>query len=658
MVLSWALLLSAASATPLPDWVGAAVADRVSAPGATALQSVAEGESDAIVLLHSTTVQFTSPDQAQTRHRVVVWVGTEGNRSLLPTAQSYHADTERVISAQAWTVSADGKNVRSFRRNSFSDSVTQFNDISRNAQRSLGFDARNVEAGGFVACQFEIASLPGTLGSTCDFQSSLYVLKAQFEAEPAPGTVLLWHASSPGLIRPTAGARPGSLRWEVARLAPFAQGLPSGFLANPLTVAVRCVPRGADASVDQAWEEQSRLAAGMIEGACEANATLRAQAARLTEGSTDRWEKIRSLTEFVQRQIVSVPVNLDKDNLASFQPHPATQVLHDRSGDSKDKAVLLIALLQAIGEEAHVLLLHRGNPAAVAADWPSLDFNHAIVGLAVDKAVPPGWPVVVTAHSGAMTLFDPTDPFTPFGFLPRADQGGYALLVAAKTGELVKVPTTISASNGLERTIYAHYRAGEVVAADVEENRSGLAAAQIYAFRFTEGAKKFNQALEARIHRATPLAKNLVWTETWDARAPRYHLGLQFQAGGLVRPLDEDRELISPQLLPVGETFLPWASEREGVVWLPPSAITEETHWPVPDGYRIEELPEAWAEKSALAGGRVSYRIEGKSVIYRTELFRPGGFLDKSHYEEIRIFYQKLHEAQRRPLVFRRLLPA
>jgi len=653
------ILAAASAAAPLPDWVGTALAAKNSAKGVATMTSVVRNGGEAVELLSSTFVQFTSTDQAQTRHRVVIWVAAVGSRSRLPTARSYDANTERVVSARAWTVSADGKRVRSFRQGSFVDTVAQYNDFFWNAERTIRFDASDkVETGGIVACEFEIITAPGALGTTCEFESSDYVLNAQFEAAPAPVTRLLWHASSPRLAIPAAGATAGSLRWDISHLAPYGQGRPNGFLANPLAVAVRCVPAGPSPVFARNWEDQSRLAAGVMDPSRAEDASIRDQAARLTAGKTDRWNKVRAIAEFVQRQIVYLSVTLDKDNLAGFRPHRAAQVLRDRYGDCKDKATLLVTLLQAEGIDARVVLLYNGNPSVVAADWPSLYFNHAIVAVPAGSGSPVGWPVVETSHFGPMVFFDPTDPVTPLGVLTPTDQSGYGLIVDAKAGELVRLPTADPGSSHLQRTIHAHFRANGIVEADVDEDRQGLAASQAYAVRFMQGSRNFTRTLEARVHQATPLAENLKWTEIWDAAAARYRLSLHFQAGDFIRPLDEGTEMISPQFLPVGETLVPWTSKREGVVWLPASAITEETSLPIPDGYRVEEMPDSWAQQGNMATGRVSYRAEGKTVIYRTELSRPGGFLDKSRYDELRTFYLKLHEAQRRPIVFRRIPPS
>src|SRR5262249_5331409 len=65
---------------------------------------------------------------------------------------------------------------------------------------------------------------------------------------------------------------------------------------------------------------------------------------------------------------------------SSHRPTAPSAVLKRRYGDCKDKSLLLIALLRALGIEAHPVLLTIGQPRGLDKALPSPQlFNHAIV---------------------------------------------------------------------------------------------------------------------------------------------------------------------------------------------------------------------------------------------------------------------------------------
>src|SRR5258708_32376204 len=68
--------------------------------------------------------------------------------------------------------------------------------------------------------------------------------------------------------------------------------------------------------------------------------------------------------------------------------------------------------------------------------------------------------VVDVARLGRLLIFDPTDPITPVGGLPREEQGSYALVVASSDGDLVKMPELPLASNRIERSVEGEWNAG------------------------------------------------------------------------------------------------------------------------------------------------------------------------------------------------------
>lgn len=643
-LLAAAVALRATAAEP-PDWLAACLPEDISARNPRIA---------AIVLLDYEQVRYLSADRVirvlRGAEKIVADQARAGARVRFP----YNAGTDRVLTARAWVTSAHSGKTRSFSRDDFVDTVAQYSKYFWDLQRTIGFDGSDkVERGGVLAWEVEIESPSGVFASSHSFLMPKIVTHPVFEVIPMPGGRLEWHATSALLRSPVPGAEPGALRWELARLDPHPTGRPTGFLPNPLEVSVRCAAPDRPPAAAGTWEDQSRLAARIVEPAIEATGEVKAKAEALVAGKTGRWDRIRAVADFVQREIVYLSVSLDADYVAGYRPHPASSVLRNGYGDCKDKAALMVSMLRAVGEDARVVLLYAANPSVVDADWPALAFNHAIVAILEGAPAPARWPVSDGGPLGRIILFDPTDPVTPLGVLSGGDQGGSGLVLDQRQGLLIRLPTDGAARNRLDRSIRAEITPQGSLTAKVEEVRLGLFATETFRRRHEVGAAQFQRSLESLVHGAAPLERDVHWTDNWDPPACRYSLELDFTADRFAQPVGGDTLLIDPRVVPSAPPLERWRTEAEGTVWLPASDVREESRIALPRGCAVLELPDAWIRKEASVSGSLSYRTEGRDIVFLSEVTRRGGFYDSADYARLWAFYEKLHEAQRRPVVLR-----
>ena len=176
----------------------------------------------------------------------------------------------------------------------------------------------------------------------------------------------------------------------------------------------------------------------------------------------------------MQREIRYVGIEI---GIGGLQPHPAADVFKYRYGDCKDKATLLIAMLNAVGVRATWVLVdtHRGfiDPAL-----PSIQGNHAIAAIEMPAGYSdPDLRAVVTARSGKRYLiFDPTDTYTPIGLLGFHLQGSYGILVAGNDSQVIQLPMLAPDADTLDRTASFALNADGALKGTVTETRSGEAA--------------------------------------------------------------------------------------------------------------------------------------------------------------------------------------
>ncbi len=207
-------------------------------------------------------------------------------------------------------------------------------------------------------------------------------------------------------------------------------------------------------------------------------------AARLTKGKATRDAKIAAIVEFLNHEIRYTGVELAQ---ASLFPSTPAETLARKYGDCKDKSLLLIALLRAVGVDADLALLSAGTRLDVAPDLPGMGlFDHAIVRVSGTPAL---W-IDATAESARV------------GQLPDMDRGRWTLIVDDSTSELIRVDETHSADNGIvtEREIrLAAYGPAELVEKSMPRGADEIAARAIYAA--ASDSKKLREGLASYVKR-------------------------------------------------------------------------------------------------------------------------------------------------------------
>lgn len=175
----------------------------------------------------------------------------------------------------------------------------------------------------------------------------------------------------------------------------------------------------------------------------ESTDKVKAVALGLTAGAKNEMEKIEALRLYVQGLFYSAE-HVDYGH--GIKPNPPQTVIERGFGDCKDKAILLVVLLRAVGIEADPVLVLTREAGLVDPDFTSNEFNHMIVR-------------AVTSDKKAVWI-DGTMQGNTLGWLSWSLAETYGLLVTEKssTSKMVKLPSFSAADNGLDRTITMELR--------------------------------------------------------------------------------------------------------------------------------------------------------------------------------------------------------
>jgi len=292
------------------------------------------------------------------------------------------------------------------------------------------------------------------------------------------------------------------------------------------------------------------------------------RAQRLVEGVDSEARRIEILSAYVQDEIHYEAIEFGR---RAYIPKTARETLRDRYGDCKDHAVLLYAMLEAVGIDASLALVNLNQQIVPAL--PNTDqFDHMIV--------------VVQTEAGPLFI-DATDKDLRLGQLPPRSMAGNFALDLGETPELVRIPDYRSDLTGLsvERT--------------VEPGTDGyLKVTEAARFSGYQAAEMRGQLRDIETSEMQASLQRWIGTRYSDAELTSYSVENVFDAGydllveiQYTLPLETDGTFDVPGFLEAYYLEFDRISDRrfpfEHYFPLRVSAITSVE---VPAGMRLEEL--------------------------------------------------------------------
>ncbi|MBU0553541.1 DUF3857 domain-containing protein, partial [Myxococcota bacterium] len=225
------------------------------------------------------------------------------------------------------------------------------------------------------------------------------------------------------------------------------------------------------------WAALDRRYQALLEGRLSPNAALQAKALAWVGDAQGDAARLARLYEEVAHRTRYVGLEF---GVRSFQPAYPAETLSRGYGDCKDKATLLIALARSLNIPAQIVLLRTRGLGQLDDPAPSFAlFDHAIVyapslGRYLDPTV------------------DRNDPWV----LPKADQGGLALIIGAASPPQI-VPIQAPEANQLRWALDLDVGVDGVARGALRLAARGLPATQLR--RRLEGEARPERALEALI---------------------------------------------------------------------------------------------------------------------------------------------------------------
>ncbi|MFW6422342.1 MAG: DUF3857 domain-containing transglutaminase family protein, partial [Candidatus Bipolaricaulota bacterium] len=209
-----------------------------------------------------------------------------------------------------------------------------------------------------------------------------------------------------------------TLSWEREDLPKITEepGMPSiGMISDRVLVS----------SIEN-WNSYARGFWELAEGRTKSDEAINEKVDELTADLESQEKIVQSLYNYVTTKIRYVAIELGRGKM---QPTAAAEVFENKYGDCKDKASLLISMLEEAGIEARYVLILSGlnEKTAFEEPPPGKGLNHVIV--AVER-------------ENGLQFLDPTCDTCPYDYLPDPDRGKRALTIVPGGQQVKKIVNT------------------------------------------------------------------------------------------------------------------------------------------------------------------------------------------------------------------------
>jgi len=465
-LLAWASP-PALAADSAPDWLRAAAQEKLPDYGK---------DTAAVILLDETQTTVRENGEIDTLHRCAI-------RLLRPEARDEYGgeavpfDKDMKISyLKAWTIEPNGHEIAVGEKEAVE--VGYLSDLEYQDVRVKTLQFPEANPGSVVGYEYVQRDRPYVFEDNWWFQDRSPVVTERFELQLPPG----WEFTTSWFNYPEQNPQtPSSNRyvWEIKNL-PGIETEPDmpTWKAVAGWAGVKYFPRdpAMHAKSSGSWQEVGLWYDGLTQSSRALSPAIQQKVAELTAGISDPLEKIRALTDYMQRHIRYFAVEI---GIGGWQPHPATEVLAHQYGDCKDKATLLSAMLREIGIESYYLAVDTRR-GFIHPNYPSIYMDHMILAIRLPDNIPDAglYAVVHDPKLGRLLIFDPTSERVPLGYLPWYLQENYGLLMAPEGGELISLPLLPPATNRLLRTARFELSAAGDLSGEVQELEWGGPAAR------------------------------------------------------------------------------------------------------------------------------------------------------------------------------------
>ena len=385
----------------------------------------------------------------------------------------------------------------------------------------------------------------------------------------------------------------------------------------------------------QSWNEYGEWIASLNRGRNILPEETKAKVRDMTAKIDKREDKVKALYEYMQNKTRYVSIQL---GIGGFQPFEAAVVDRTGYGDCKALSNYMLALLEAVDIKGYyaLILAGEGRPA-LETDFPSSQFNHAIV------AVP----------NGADTIWlECTSQTNPFGYQGTFTGDRKALLIRDDGAAIVRT-TRYPAEVNVQSTsaLVRVQTTGEAVAS-VKRVYSGL--------QYENGNLHFY--ITGEYDDQKKWIQNYIDIPSFDLTSFKMtHVKSKIPSATITAELKMDRFatisgkriFLTPNLMNRNNAIPEKVENRITDIVTNFAFVDFDTvRYELPEGIYPEFLPQDVNITSRFGEYEASYKVDAGSLMYTRKLKMNKGQFPASSYQELIDFYRSVSKADNAKMVF------
>ena len=483
------------------------------------------------------------------------------------------------------------------------------------------------------------------------FQDDLPALTSRFSLQLPTGWTAESFTDNHQKIEPLVNG--SSYIWQLEDLPPVSKEPARPELTSivpRLNVSYFPPPQvGAVGPTFRVWSQVSAWIASVTDPQAIPDDSVTAKAQELTDGKESELERIQAIANFAQRiKYASIQIGLGRGG--GFIPHAAPEILEKAYGDCKDKVNLMRSMLSAVGVESYPVAIYSGDRRYVRPDWPSpKQFNHEIIAVKLsDELDAPA--VSSVGKLGRLLFFDPTDPYTPLGYLPDHEQDSLALVITASGGELLRAPAAPPAVNYQKRDVKIELSWDGSIAGRIREYFKGSAASENRRYHRSVAISDYRKGIERWVSRGAPGA-SVSRIAAGDREHGGFFLEVDFTAARYARTIGRNLLVFRPAVVPRrGFTYLTDKKRKYAVV-LEADACEDVVEVDLPPGFSVEEMLAPVAITTEFGSYQANWRAEDGKLFFRRHFELRNAVIPSKDYAAVKEFFDQMNAADQAPVV-------
>ena len=478
---------SVSSADSVPDWLAAA--------GRVDLSHFGDG-SAAVVVGEWTDFTVDATGKFVMIERRALRVLNRRSAEPYLDAVGYENNDTNVTSIQTWTIAPSGRITQSGKKDLTTvagyTAFDEFTDVRVKMIKTPG-----AEDGSLVGFEVVTQGRIPIRGEKFRMEEVIPIRVNELHVSVPSGS-MHWFVNHPDRVKVLSQSSNGAaFRTENRPAIPDESDAPP-FSSLAAEVFINYDPKGPSAV--QSWEEAGPSYHALFDNGEKPETEIATQVENLAGGQSDVLSKIDALYTYVSRQIRYVAIEI---GIGGYQPHLPADVYKNKYGDCKDKASLLISMLNKIGLRGYPALVGTRGDVEADPTAPTLaTFDHMIVAFPVPASLRSAVEKFPAYDSQNQILWmDPTSETDPLGQLPEMDQGVFSLIAYPERGDLQRIPQAPPKQNGSEYVINVHFQSDGTGAADVEAKYFGASNAARHRFYRGRSQSEILKSFEERVTR-------------------------------------------------------------------------------------------------------------------------------------------------------------